>query len=247
MLRTGLGSVLALALRIVRGVLVELPDPKALTALLDRGERDRELGLAPASDLSDGEWLTLTVRVGLRDTQVPARARDLGEGPSLVLSERDWKRLRSFARFCKEDSKSSHPPSGITAIVRGHVCVLTATPCLGKLISTSLATIGVGADVCCSAEEMIGRITESPTDIVVLDSQIPDACCNALCQRLHSIARRPSVLLLVASSSPNDDVCSMTFGADDFLLTPFRPQELLARIVSLLHQASVQKHAMGVA
>jgi CheY-like chemotaxis protein len=232
-------------LPIVRGVLVELPDPKALTALLDRGERDRELGLAPASDLRDGEWLTLTVRVGMRDTQVPARARDLGEGPSLVLSERDWKRLRSFARYCKEDGKSSHPPSGITAIVRGHVCVLTATPCLGKLIATSLGTIGIDANVCASSEEMLGRIAEVPADIVVLDSQIPDACCTALCQRLHSMAPRPSILALVASSSPNGDVCTMTFGADDFLLTPFRSQELLARIVSLLHHARVEKHAMG--
>lgn len=233
----------------MRGVLLEVPDPKALKSLLDQGEQDRELGPNPRRDLRDGEWLTLTVRVGLRDTQVPARARDLGDGPSLVLSERDWKRLRVFARGCNEDPKNTHPPSGITAIVRGHVCVLTATECLGKLISTTLATIGIEATVCGSAEEMTTRIVETPTDIVVVDAQIPDACCSALCEGLRKqpTGRRPSVLLLVASSSPNGDVCSITFGADDFLLTPFRPQELLARIVSLLHQAAIEKSAVGAA
>lgn len=233
----------------MRGILVEVPDTQALRALLDQGEQDRELDPAPNRDLRDGEWLTLTVRVGMRDTRVPARARDLGDGPSLVLSERDWQRLRSFARCCSEDGRISHPPSGVTAIVRGKVSVLTAEPCLGKLISTTLTSIGVETKVWSSADEMVARITESPTDVVVVDAQIHDASCSALCNRLHALApeRRPEVLLLVASSSPSGDIRAMTFGSDDFLLTPFRRQELLARITSLLHHVASEKGAAGAA
>jgi CheY-like chemotaxis protein len=229
----------------VRGILVEVQDPKALKSLLDRGEQDRELGPAPNHDLRDGEWLTLTVRVGLRDTRVPARARDLGDGPSLVLSERDWQRLRSFARCCSDDAKISHPPSGVTAIIRGKVSILTAEPCLGKLISTTLASIGVEAKVWSTADEMLACINEFPTDVVVVDAQIHDANCSSVCHRLHAIApeQRPEVLLLVASSSPSGDVRAVTFGSDDFLLTPFRRQELLARITSLLHHAASERGA----
>jgi CheY-like chemotaxis protein len=233
----------------VRGILVEVPDPKALKSLLDRGEQDRELGPAPNHDLKDGDWLTLIVRVGTCDTRVPARARDLGDGPSLVLSERDWQRLRSFARCCGDENRVSHPPSGVTAIIRGKVSVLTAEPCLAKVISTTLASIGVEVVVWSSADEMIDRISQFPADVVVVDAQIPDASCNALCSRLHGLSseRRPAVLSLVASSSPSGDVSAMTFGADDFLLTPFRRQELLARITSLLHQAVTGKSVTGVA
>jgi CheY-like chemotaxis protein len=220
-----------------------------LKSLLDRGEQDRELGPAPNQDLRDGEWLTLTVRVGMRDTRVPARARVLGDGPSLVLSERDWQRLRSFACCCSDDGKISHPPSGVTAIIRGKVCVLTAEPCLGKVISATLNSIGVEATVWSSADEMVECMAQCPSDVVVVDAQIPDASCNVLCHRLHAFApeRRPAVLLLVASSSPSGDVRALTFGADDFLLTPFRRQELLARITSLLHQAASDKSAAGAA
>ena len=220
-----------------------------MKSLLDRGEQDRELGPAPTHDLRDGEWLTLTVRVGMRDTRVPARARDLGEGPSLVLSERDWQRLRSFARCCCDDGRSSHPPSGVTPIVRGKVSVLTAEPCLGKVVAATLSSIGVETTVFASAEEMVARIVECPTDVVVVDAQIHDASCSALCTRLHGLApeRRPEVLLLVASSSPSGDVRAMTYGSDDFLLTPFRRQELLARITSLLHHAATEKATVGAA
>ncbi len=233
----------------MRGILVEVQDPKALKSLLDRGEQDRELGPAPSQDLRDGEWLTLTVRVGMRDTRVPARARDLGDGPSLVLSERDWQRLRSFARCCSDDGRISHPPSGVTAIIRGKVSVLTAEPCLGKVILATLTSIGIETRVWSSADEMVTSIAECPTDVVVVDAQIHDASCNALCNRLHSFApeRRPAVLLLVASSSPSGDIRAMTFGSDDFLLTPFRRQELLARITSLLHHAASEKSTAGAA
>jgi CheY-like chemotaxis protein len=233
----------------VRGILVEVPDPKALKSLLDRGEQDREIGPAPNREIRDGEWVTVTVRVGMRDTRVPARARDLGDGPSLVLSERDWQRLRSFARCCSDDGRISHPPSGVTAILRGKVYVLTDVPCLGEVISATLASIGVEAVVWSSADEMVERMVQFPSDVVVVDAQIPDASCSSLCRQLHELApeRRPAILLLVASSSPSGDISAMTFGADDFLLTPFRRQELLARITSLLHRAATEKGIIGAA
>lgn len=233
----------------MRGILVEVPDPKALETLLDRGEQDRELGPVPNRDLRDGEWLTLTLRVGMRDTRVPACARDLGDGPSLVLSERDWQRLRSFAQCCSDDGRISHPPSGVTAIVRGKVCVLTAEPCLGKVISATLTSIGVEAIVRSSADDLLDCVENCPTDVVVVDAQIPDASCVGLCNRLRSLPneQRPEILLLVASSSPNGDVKTLSFGADDFLLTPFRRQELLARITSLLHHAASEKGIIGAA
>lgn len=231
------------------GVLVELPDLSALESLLDRGERDRELGSVSRQDLKDGEWLTLTVRVGMHDTQVPACARDLGDGPSLVLSERDWQRLRSFACGCGEDGRISQPPSCVTAIVHGKVCILTATPCTGMAVSTTLKSIGVEAMVCSSADELLECITRIPTDVVIVDAQISEVSCSAMCNRLHGLPpeQRPFVLLLVACSSPTGDVRAMTYGADDFLLTPYRRQELLARITSLLHRAASGKCIIGAA
>lgn len=233
----------------MRAVLVELPDHRALTQLLDRGEQDREFGPAPQRDLKDREWVTLTVRVGVRDTKVAACAVDLGDGPSLVLSERDWRLLRSFSTTCSEDSRVSYPPSGVTAIARGRVGVLAGVPSLGAVISRHLSPAGIEATVFSSAEELIGRLGEAPVEVVVVDAQIADVNCVALCNYVHGLSsdRRPYVLLLVASSSPTADVSAVTFGADDFLFTPYRVEELLARVSSLLHRAACDKCMIGAA
>lgn len=233
----------------MRVVLVDLPDHKALSQLLDRGEQDREFGPAPQRDLKDREWLTLTVRVGMRETKVAAYAVDLGDGPSLVLSERDWGLLRSFAAQCGEDSRTSHPPSGVTAIARGKVGILAGVPSLGAVVSRHLSPIGIEAMVWSSADEMIARLIEVPVDVVVVDAQICDVSCVALCKYLHGLEpeRRPYVLTLVASSSPTTDVRAVTFGADDFLFTPYRVEELRARLTSLLHRASSERCLIGAA
>jgi CheY-like chemotaxis protein len=225
---------------------------------MDRGERDRELAPTLPSHLRDGDWLTLTVRVGAITTRLPARVRELGETTSLALSERDWEKLRCFAGRCSSDRDSEgaiqvghfeHPPSGVTAIVRGRVFVLAAETCLAKVIAATLASAGFDAIISSSPEDLIAGVEQHPTNVVILDGQVPDTSTEALCKRLHEmpLQHRPYVLVLVASSSPSDAKDAMTSGADDFLLTPFRRQELLARITSLLHRAVSEGELIGAA
>ena len=242
----------------MRGVLVELPELSSLKALMDRGERDRELCPALPSDLRDGEWLTLTVRIGATTTRLPARARELGDSMSLSLSERDWAKLGCFSKRCHsqadEDHKSrsqklEHPPSGVTAIVRGRVFVLAAETCLAKVISATLASAGFDAIISTSADDLIAGVQLQPTNVVILDGQVPDTSSATLCQKLREIPpkHRPSVLMLVSCCSPSDGAKALIFGADDFLLTPFRRQELLARVTSLLHRAQSESDLIGAA
>lgn len=242
----------------MRSVLIELTDPTSLKSLLDRGESDRELCPPLPSDLRDGEWLTLTVRVGQSTTRLPARVRDLGDGKSLSLSERDWVKLSCFSSCCRLEAEASrptregrldHPPSGVTAIVRGRVFVLCEEDCLAKVISATLTAAGFDAIVSSSAEDLVSGVIERPTNVVILDGQVPDTSVNLLCQRLQALApsQRPAVLILVASSSPSDGASALTWGADDYLLTPFRRQELLVRVGSLLHRAQSNAELSGAA
>jgi DNA-binding response OmpR family regulator len=119
------------------------------------------------------------------------------------------------------------------------VFVLAAESCLAKVVSATLASAGFDAIVSNSVESLMAGVEQTLTNVVILDSQVPDSSANTLCRRLHELpqAHRPSVLVLVASSSPSDGISALTCGADDYLLTPFRRQELLARVTSLLHRA----------
>jgi DNA-binding response OmpR family regulator len=177
---------------------------------------------------------------------------------SLLLSERDWTKLSCFAgRFSLESqtnevtqpNRIEHPPSGVTAIVRGRVFVLAAEPCLAKVISTTLTSAGFDAVISSSAEDLVARVEQQPTNVVILDGQIPDTSFTALCRRLAELpaTHRPSVLVLVASSSPSDGIAALAAGADDYLLTPFLRPELLARVTSLLHRAQTGDDLVGAA
>jgi CheY-like chemotaxis protein len=219
----------------VRAILVDVPSRQALSCLLEQGAEDRELGPIDPSMVTEGEWLTVEVRAGQSLTQVPARVRDLGEGPHIVLIERDWQHLQSFAARGEKSGCPQLPKSGISPIVRGHVLVASAEPCVVNVITATLQSAGYCTTSVTSSEEVWTSLARCPVSLLVLDSHLPDGSAQALCLRLGrlAVATRPAVLTLICCASlEGRDVLGS--GSDDFLVTPFRQQELLARVSSLL-------------
>ncbi len=224
----------------MRGIVLELADPKSLGELLDRGERDRELGPCEQACVKDGRWLTATVRVGDLDTVVPVCARDFGDGERLTLSERDWQRLRRFARHCEESTSAAERPSGVTRISRGGLVVVSAEACVRTVVAATLRCANYNAVVASSAEEALGLVARRTIDLAIIDGQLPDAPTAALCQRLRQSSRGGSLAMigLVGASAATEVAESARFGLDDYVIAPFRREELLARIDSQLHRVA---------
>jgi DNA-binding response OmpR family regulator len=86
-------------------------------------------------------------------------------------------------------------------------------------------------------------------DLLILDTQLPDAPSAALMQRLNELpeARRPGTLMLASGPSMADTAEAQQAGADDFLVAPFRRQELVARVLSLLHSIARGRQLSGAA
>jgi CheY-like chemotaxis protein len=230
----------------VRAILVEVPSRQALSCLLERGDEDRELGPADPSVVTEGEWIAVEVRVGQVVTRVPARVRDLGEGPRLVLLERDWQHLQAFASCCDKHPSGHLPKSGVSPIVRGHVLVASAEQAVVDVITTALQSAGYCTTSVTSSEEVWTTLQRCPVSLTVLDSHLPDGTARTLCMKLASLTEhtRPAVLALISCASL-EGRDALGAGADDFLVTPFRQQELLARVSSLLHRHD--ERALGAA
>ncbi len=220
----------------MRAILVDVPDAGALQSLLERGAEDRELGDLEGQDLREGEWLTVEVRVGKHLTRVPAHVRDLGEGPRIVLQERDWLRLQSFASCAGQKREASLPKSGVTPIVRGHVLVASAERAVGEVLERTLQAAGFCTTSVTSTEEVMARLALCSVQLLVVDNHLPDGTALGLCTALQALPSdaRPTVLVLIACSS-HEGRAVLEAGADDFLVTPCRQQELVARVTSLLH------------
>ena len=74
-------------------------------------------------------------------------------------------------------------------------------------------------------------------DLLLLDLMLPGEDGLSICRRLRSRANIP-ILMVTAKGDAVDRVIGLELGADDYLVKPFDPRELLARVRALLRRAS---------
>lgn len=233
----------------MRGVCINLSDPNTLRQLLASGAEDRDLGPCQTPDVDDGEWLTVDVCVAGDTVTLPARACEMGDGVRLTLSDRDWERLSTFAHRCTCASNTKERPSGIPHPARGKILVVSAEPAIREVVAATLGCAGFAASITASAEEAVCTLQRQVFDLLILDTQLPDAPSTALMQRLADLpaARRPGTLMLASGPSKADTTEVVQAGADDFVVAPFRRQELVARVLSLLQSIARGRQLSGAA
>jgi two-component system OmpR family response regulator len=92
----------------------------------------------------------------------------------------------------------------------------------------------------CSVPDGCGmwrQLDRGPADLVVLDLNLPGEDGLTLCRDLRGRSSVP-VIMLTARSEPLDRVLGLEMGADDYMVKPFEPRELLARIRNVLRRHS---------
>lgn len=82
-------------------------------------------------------------------------------------------------------------------------------------------------------------VKEEAVDLVVLDLMLPDISGEEVCQQIRKISSVP-VLMLTAKVAEEDRVIGLTLGADDYVIKPFSPRELVARVKAILRRSSEQ-------
>jgi DNA-binding response OmpR family regulator len=76
-----------------------------------------------------------------------------------------------------------------------------------------------------------------PPALIVLDLMLPDLSGEEICKEVRSRSDVP-ILMLTAKSSEDQRVAGLSLGADDYLVKPFSPRELVARIKAILRRSS---------
>ena len=107
-----------------------------------------------------------------------------------------------------------------------------------RLLVDYLARNGLTAIPARDGREMWHALERHAVDLIVLDLMLPDTDGLALCRDLR--ARTPTaaipVMMLTARGEDADRIVGIEMGADDYLVKPFNPRELLARIKSILRR-----------
>ena len=89
-------------------------------------------------------------------------------------------------------------------------------------------------------ESGLKAATAAPPDAIILDVMMPGLDGLAVCRRLREEPRtaRIPIILLTAKAGEADRVVGLELGADDYVVKPFSPRELVARIRALLRRTA---------
>jgi len=101
----------------------------------------------------------------------------------------------------------------------------------------ALRTGGYAADVCPSLSMADAALDVESFDLLLLDLGLPDGDGLAWLQRLRQSNRQLPVLIMTARDSLAERVAGLDRGADDYLVKPFEPEELLARMRAALRRS----------
>ncbi len=104
-----------------------------------------------------------------------------------------------------------------------------------QLLSDYLSGFGMSVVAVADGKAMAEALGKSSFDLVILDLMLPGEDGLALCRRLRSESDIP-ILMLTARGETMDRVVGLELGADDYIVKPFEPRELVARIQTILRR-----------
>jgi two-component system phosphate regulon response regulator PhoB len=119
------------------------------------------------------------------------------------------------------------------------VLVVEDERALVTVITYNLEREGFHVASAFDGEEALLQVAERRPDAIVLDWMLPDVSGVELCRRLRRDPKTADVpvIMLTARSEEHDRLCGLNAGADDYMVKPFSPAELAARIRAVLRRS----------
>ncbi|MFC5701018.1 response regulator transcription factor [Cohnella faecalis] len=114
---------------------------------------------------------------------------------------------------------------------------------IANLIAIYLRNEGFDTDIAHDGEEAIRKVADQTYHLIVLDVMMPRMDGMEACRRIRETAEIP-ILMLSAKAEDMDKILGLMTGADDYLVKPFNPLEMIARVKSLLRR-TYQYSAQG--
>src|SRR5665647_621557 len=105
-----------------------------------------------------------------------------------------------------------------------------------QLLSDYLSGFGMSVVAVADGKAMVEAMKKSSFDLVILDLMLPGEDGLSLCRSLRAESDIP-ILMLTARGEAMDRVVGLELGADDYIVKPFEPRELVARIQTILRRA----------
>ncbi len=92
-----------------------------------------------------------------------------------------------------------------------------------------------------SGEDGLKAALSDAPDLVLLDLMLPGLSGEEVCRQLRQEGSRTPVIMLTAKTALEEKVYGLAIGADDYVVKPFSPQEVVARVKALLRRSDPEQ------
>jgi len=119
------------------------------------------------------------------------------------------------------------------------ILIIEDDPSIVELLRYNLETAGFDITVAMDGETGISATLEGPLDLVILDLMLPHISGLEICRqiRMSPITKHLPLIMLTAKGEEHDRIRGLDSGADDYVVKPFSPKELISRIHALLRRS----------
>lgn len=122
------------------------------------------------------------------------------------------------------------------------VLVVDDEPMVREVVCAYLAREGFTVEEAADGRTALDHIRSQPPDLVVLDVMLPEIDGFSLLAEVRQKTDVPVILLTARTEEP-DRVLGLELGADDYVVKPFSPRELAARVRTVLRRAQTTRPA----
>ncbi|MBI5594753.1 MAG: response regulator transcription factor [Elusimicrobia bacterium] len=127
---------------------------------------------------------------------------------------------------------------------RGRILIVDDEREVGLVLAAVLRREGYETATAITGEAAIREAESRPPSLIVLDVMLPDIDGFELLRRLRRRSEVP-VIFLSGMDTEADRISGLRLGADDYIIKPFSPQELAARVAAVLHRTGPASEGTG--
>jgi DNA-binding response OmpR family regulator len=121
---------------------------------------------------------------------------------------------------------------------RGSILVVDDEPTIAEVVARYLERAGFETRVAEDGPSAVAAALGSRPDLIVLDVMLPGFDGLEVMRRVHEdLEERVPVVLLTAKGEESDRVVGLRLGADDYVVKPFSPAELVARVEAVMRRS----------
>ncbi len=119
--------------------------------------------------------------------------------------------------------------------MKGRVLIVDDDTALAEMLGIVLRNEGFEPAFCTDGDKALAAFRDTKPDLVLLDLMLPGKDGIDVCRQIRAESGVP-IVMLTAKSDTVDVVLGLESGADDYIVKPFKPKELIARIRARLRR-----------